>query len=103
MLKKLEAILQSISTDDEHNVVPGLIRVGWLLGLGVNLLGGMAMISALVRLAWFNGLVGDYSAFGIGFAAWSAGLSAYVLAGAGGLWMQAKADAVTPTPKVADA
>lgn len=90
-------ILKAITTDDDKNVVIGMVRVGWVAGLGVYLFGGLSMIAVMLRIAWSQNTAADYSSFGIGFAAWCGGLSAYIAAGAGALWMQAKADAVPVT------
>lgn len=94
----LGEILKVISTDDDKNTVVGMIRVGWLLGLSVYLFAGISMVLVMLRVAWTQKVAGDFQNFGIGMGAWAAGLSAYIAAGAGALWAQAKADAVTPPP-----
>ncbi len=90
-------ILRKITTDDDQDVVPGMVRVGWISGLAVSLAGGIGMIAVMLRIAWVTKTATDFQAFGIGFGSWMAGLSAYIVAGAGALWMQAKADAVPAT------
>ncbi len=90
-------ILKKITTDDDANIVPGMIRVGWIAILCVILAGGIGMIVTMLRIAWVTKTATDFQSFGIGFAAWMGGASAFVLGGAGALWMQAKADAVPAT------
>lgn len=97
MFLRISHILKAITTDDDKNVVIGMVRVGWVAGLGVYLFGGLSMIMVMLKLAWDTKTAADYSSFGMGFGAWLAGLSAYIAAGAGALWMQAKADAVPVT------
>ena len=63
------------------------------------LLGGLAMIVTMLGNLFTLKTATDFQSFGIGFAAWSGGLGAYIAAGAGALWMQAAADAVPPPKK----
>jgi hypothetical protein len=94
MMQALRHILKTITTDDDQNSAIGMVRVAWVCGGIVGLLGGLAMIVTYLATIVSLKTVTDHSNFGIGFAAWLGGFGAYVSAGAGALWAQAKADQV---------
>ncbi len=94
MIDAIRHLLKTITTDDDQNSAIGMVRVGWVAGLGVGLLGGLSMIVTMLGNLFSLKAATDFSQFGIGFAAWLGGFGAYVVAGAGALWAQAKADQV---------
>jgi hypothetical protein len=79
--------------EDDDNTVLDPLRAGFMSGLGVYLLGGGALIVALLHLVWFTDKPADLQAYAIGMGAWGTGLGA-LLTGAGmGLFGKSKGDA----------
>jgi hypothetical protein len=90
--------LHDMACEDDANTVLDPLRMGFLGILGTYLVGGIAMIVALLHAVWFrHDMPVDFQAFGIGFAAWAAG-GGTLLTGAGaGVMMKSKGDAMTGT------
>ena len=91
--------LWNMMCEDDANQVPDPLRMGLLGILGIYLLGGIAMIVALLHAVWFrHDMPVDFQSFGIGFAAWATGGGA-LLTGAGfGIFGKAKGDALPDAP-----
>jgi hypothetical protein len=79
--------------EDEANRQLDPLRAGFVCGLGVYLLGGAALIVALLHLVWFTDKPADLQAYAIGMGAWGTGLGAMITGTGMGLFGKAKGDA----------
>lgn len=80
--------------DDDNNVADPL-RAGFLAGMAIYLVGGIALIFALVHKVLFTPDHGaDLMSFGGAMAAWAGGLGLLLTGTGGALWMKSKGDAL---------
>lgn len=81
--------------EDDDNTMIDPLRSGFLAGMVIYLIGGAALIFALVHKVLFTA---DHSAdlmsYGGALAAWAGGLGLLLTGTGGALWMKSKGDAV---------
>jgi len=96
-MKAIYAFLKAISTEDPENQIFDPVRVIWLAGGIIGLVGGFMLCVAGFHAVWFLKTVPSFTDMGTGLGLWLGGFGAYVVGGAGALWAKAKADDVGGT------
>lgn len=91
---KSAGMVRTMLTEDEANKVWDPVRMGFLAGLVVYLVGGCVLIAALIHTVWANHTAADFQAYGIALAAWGTGFGGYLAGTGGALWMKAKGDKI---------
>lgn len=83
--------------DDDNDVIDPL-RVGFVVTMATYLVGGSALIMALLHAVWFrHDMPVDFQAYGIGIAAWATGAGGLLTGAGAGVMMKSKGDAMTGT------
>lgn len=92
-MSKLWDFLKSLATEDDANSIPDPVRVFWLAGGALALLGVLTfLLLAIVSVAWPSTKF-DMAAFGTGYGALLAGFAAFMAACGAALAMKTKSGA----------